>query len=36
MNQGSYIFRQVVEFLPQDHFEWLVKKYEGNKYVKSF
>ena len=36
MNQGSYIFRQVVGFLPRDYFEWLVKKYEGNKYVKSF
>ena len=36
MNQGSYIFRQVVEFLPRDYFEWLVKKYDGNKYVKSF
>ena len=36
MNQGSYIFRQVVGFLPRDYFEWLVKKYDGNKYVKSF
>jgi hypothetical protein len=25
-----------VEFLPRDYFEWLVKKYDGNKYVKSF
>lgn len=24
------------DFLPVDHFKWLVKKYEGNKYVKSF
>jgi len=36
MNQGNYIFHQIVEFLPRDYFEWLVKKYEGNKYVKSF
>jgi hypothetical protein len=36
MNQGSYIFRQVVGVLPRDYFEWLVKKYDGNKYVKSF
>ena len=36
MNQGSYIFRQVVGLLPRDYFEWLVKKYDGNKYVKSF
>lgn len=36
MNQGRYIFSQLLEFLPRKHFEWLVKKYEGNKYVKSF
>lgn len=36
MNQGKYIFSQLVDFLPVDHFKWLVKKYEGNKYVKSF
>lgn len=36
MNQGKYIFSQLADFLPVDHFKWLVKKYEGNKYVKSF
>ena len=36
MNQGRYIFTQLVDFLPRKNFEWLVKKYEGNKYVKSF
>ena len=36
MNQGRYIFSQLCDFLPVDHFKWLVKKYEGNKYVKSF
>ena len=36
MNQGRYIFTQLVDFLPRKHFEWLVKKYDGNKYVKSF
>ena len=36
MNQGRYIFSQLCDFLPADHFKWLVKKYEGNKYVKSF
>ena len=36
MNQGRYIFSQLCDFLPTDHFKWLVKKYDGNKYVKSF
>ena len=36
MNQGRYIFSQLCGFLPVDFFKWLVKKYEGNKYVKSF
>lgn len=36
MNQGRYVFSQLCDYLPKDHFKWLVKKYEGNKYVKSF
>ena len=36
MNQGRYVFSQFVGFLPRKYFEWLVSKYEGNKYVKSF
>ena len=36
MNQGRYVFSQLCDFLPVDYFKWLVKKYEGNKYVKSF
>lgn len=36
MNKGRYVFSQLCDFLPTDHFKWLVKKYEGNKYVKSF
>lgn len=36
MNMGKFIFSQLVDFLPADHFKWLVKKYEGNKYVKHF
>ena len=36
MNQGRYVFTQLVDFLPRKNFEGLVKKYEGNKYVKSF
>ena len=27
---------QLVDFLPRKNFEWLVKKYEGNKYIKRF
>lgn len=36
MNQGRFVFSQLIEFLPRKYFEWLVKKYEGNKYVKTF
>lgn len=36
MNNGMYIFRQLCHFLPRDYFEYLVKSYDGNKYVKSF
>lgn len=36
MNQGRYVFTQLLDFIPRKHFEWLVKKYDGNKYVKSF
>lgn len=36
MHQGRYVFTQLVDFLPRKHFEWLVTKNEGNKYVKSF
>ena len=36
MNKGRYVFSQLCDFLPADHFKWLVKKYDGNKYVKSF
>lgn len=36
MNQGRYVFMQLVDFLPRKNFEWLVKKYEGNKYIKKF
>ena len=36
MNQGRYVFMQLVDFLPRKNFEWLVKKYEGNKHIKRF
>lgn len=34
MNQGKFIFSQLVDLLPKVKFDWLVKKYKGNKYVK--
>jgi len=36
MNQGKYVFAQIVEFLPQRIFDKFVKRYDGNKYVKHF
>jgi len=36
MYQGRYVFTQLVDHLPRKFFEWLVTKYDGNKYVKSF
>lgn len=36
MNQGRYVFMQLVDFLPRKNFKWLVKKYEDNKYIKRF
>ncbi len=36
MNQGKYVFAQIVEFLPQRVFDGIVLKYKGNKYVKHF
>lgn len=36
MNSGNYIFTQLCQFLPRDYFEYLVAKYDGNKYIKSF
>lgn len=36
MNQGQYVFTQLCNFLPKVQFDWYVKKYDGNKYVKSF
>jgi len=34
--QGKYVFSQLCDFLPKSKFDWLVRKYEGNKYVKTF
>ncbi len=36
MNKNSYVFTQLCQFLPRDYFEYLVKKYQGNRYIKSF
>ena len=36
MNQGKYVFAQIVEFLPQRVFDRIVEKYDGNRYVKHF
>ncbi len=36
MNQGKYIFAQLTGFLPRRVFDRIVKKYDGNKYVRSF
>lgn len=36
MNQGKYVYAQIIEFLPQRMFDRFIKKYDGNKYVKHF
>jgi len=36
MNQGKYVFAQLAEFLPQRVFDSIVKKYDGDKYVRHF
>ncbi|MBI5540762.1 MAG: IS4 family transposase [Bacteroidia bacterium] len=36
MNQGKYVFAQIVEFLPQRLFDTCVEKYNGNKWTKHF
>jgi len=36
MNQGKYVYAQIIEFLPRRIFDRMVKKYDGNKYVKHF
>jgi hypothetical protein len=36
MNQGKYVFSQIIGFLPQRVFDDFVAKYSGNKYVKHF
>jgi len=35
MNQGKFIFPQVIEFIPRYQFDKLVKQYKGNRHVKN-
>lgn len=34
MNKEKYVFSQLVSFLDRNHFNYLVRKYNGNRYVK--
>lgn len=36
MNQGQYIFSQLVSHLHRNNFNYLVRKYDESKYVKYF
>jgi hypothetical protein len=36
MNQGKYVFAQIMEHLPRNDFDSCVKKYQSERYVKSF
>ncbi len=36
MNQDKYVFAQLVTFLNRNHFNYLVRKYSGDRYVKHF
>ena len=36
MNIGKYVFSQLVDFLPKRVFDMIVKRYDGDKWVKTF
>lgn len=36
MFQAKFVFAQLASFLDRNHFNYLVRKYGGDKYVKSF
>ena len=36
MNNGKYVFAQLLSFLPQRVFDKFVAEYSGNKYVRHF
>lgn len=36
MHKDKYVFAQLVEFLDRNHFNYIARKYQGDKYIKSF
>lgn len=36
MFQDKFVFAQLTSFLDRNHFNYLVHKYQGDRYVKSF
>ena len=36
MNHSKYVFAQLIDFLDRNHFNYLSRKYGGDKYVKHF
>ena len=36
MNNGKYVFSQLLDFIDKDVFLRIANKYDGNRYVKSF
>ena len=36
MHKDKYVFSQLVDFLDRNHFNYIVRKHKGDKYIKSF
>ncbi len=36
MHKGKYVFSQLLDFLNRNDFNYLTRKYDGDKYVKQF
>ena len=36
MHKDKFVFAQLVQFMDRNHFNYLVRKYDGDKYVKSY
>ncbi len=36
MNKDKYVFASLASFLDRNHFKYLVRKYQGDRYIKSF
>lgn len=36
MHKGKYVFSQLLDFLERNDFNYLARKYRGDKYVKQF